>query len=57
MDRGDSIPLQVEGHGLIDCHVYQQETRTIVHLVNLTSAGTWRAPMDELIAVGPFKVR
>lgn len=54
---GDSIPLQVEGHGLIDCHVYQQETRTIVHLVNLTSAGTWRAPMDELIAVGPLKVR
>jgi len=23
-------------------------------MVNLTSAGTWRAPVDELIPVGPF---
>jgi hypothetical protein len=25
--------------------------------VNLTSAGTWRAPVHELIPVGPFQVR
>jgi hypothetical protein len=25
--------------------------------VNLTSAGTWRAPVDELIRVGPLAVR
>jgi len=25
--------------------------------VNLTSAGTWRIPVEELIAVGPFTVR
>jgi hypothetical protein len=24
--------------------------------VNLTSEATWRAPLDELIRVGPFKV-
>ena len=29
----------------------------ILHLVNLTSAATWRAPLDELIPVGPVKVR
>ena len=28
----------------------------VLHLVNLTSAGSWRAPIDELIPVGPFKV-
>ncbi|MDP3001433.1 MAG: Tat pathway signal protein, partial [Bryobacterales bacterium] len=31
--------------------------RLILHLVNLTSAGTWRAPVDELIPVGPFTVK
>ena len=25
--------------------------------MNLTSAATWRAPIDELIPVGPFSVR
>jgi hypothetical protein len=54
---GDSVPIVVEGTGLLDCHVYEQPGRLIVHLVNLTSEATWRAPVDELIRVGPFKVR
>jgi hypothetical protein len=53
----ESIPLKVEGSGLIDCHLYQQEDRLILHVVNLTSAGTWRAPIHELIPVGPLKIR
>ncbi len=52
-----SIPLAVEGAGLVDCHLYRQPSRLILHLVNLTSAGTWRSPMDELIPVGPFAIR
>jgi hypothetical protein len=51
-----SLPLSVEGPGLIDCHLYQQRGTLVLHLVNLTSEGTWRAPIDELIRVGPFKV-
>ena len=54
---GGSIPLSVEGPGLIDCHLYEQPGRLILHLVNLTSAGTWRAPVEELIPVGPIKVK
>lgn len=54
---GDSIPLGVQGSGLIDCHLYRQQGRLILHLVNLTSAGTWRAPVHELIPVGPLTVR
>jgi len=54
---GEDIPLGVEGPGLIDCHLYRQAGRLILHLVNLTSAGTWRAAIDELISVGPFHVR
>jgi hypothetical protein len=53
----DSLPLTVEGPGLIDCHLYRQQDRIILHLVNLTSAGTWRAPVEELIPVGPLKVK
>ena len=51
------MPLTVEGPGLIDCHLYRQRDRLILHLVNLTSAGTWRAPIHELIPVGPLQVR
>jgi hypothetical protein len=53
----DSIPLHVQGPGLIDCHLYQQQGKLIVHLVNLTNSGTWRAPIDELIPIGPVQVR
>ena len=53
----DRIPLDVRGAGLIDCHLYRQPGRLILHLVNLTNEGTWRAPLDELIAVGPLAVR
>jgi hypothetical protein len=52
----DSIPLAVEGTGLIDCHLYEQPGRVVLHIVNLTSEATWRAPVDEMIRVGPFKI-
>ncbi len=54
---GERIGLEVHGPGLIDCHVYRQPGRLIIHLVNLTNEGTWRAPLDELIPVGPHEVR
>ena len=53
----DRIPLDVRGPGLIDCHLYRQPDRLILHLVNLTNQGTWRAPLGDLIAVGPLQVR
>src|SRR5439155_2410520 len=53
----DHIPFELHGLGLIDCHLYRQPGRVIVHLVNLTNAGTWRAPVDELIPVGPLEIR
>lgn len=52
----DDLPLAVEGPGLVDCHVYRQPGRVILHLVNLTSAGTWRQPVHELIPIGPLHV-
>jgi hypothetical protein len=52
----DELPLRVDGPGLIDCHLYTQENRMVLHLVNLTNSATWRAPMEELIPVGPVRV-
>jgi hypothetical protein len=44
----------VNGAGLIDCHLYSQPRRLILHVVSLSNEGAWRAPMDELIAIGPI---
>ncbi|MGD0614884.1 MAG: Tat pathway signal protein, partial [Verrucomicrobiota bacterium] len=53
----ETIPLNVEGAGFVDCHLYQQQNRLVLHVVNLTNTGTWRAPVDELIPVGPLRAR
>jgi hypothetical protein len=67
---GRSAPVKVEGPGLIDVHAYVQggrqpqsgsgslegAERVIVHLVNLTHANTWKAPVDELIRIGEQRV-
>ncbi|HEU0038429.1 MAG TPA: Tat pathway signal protein, partial [Verrucomicrobiae bacterium] len=52
----DNIPLSVEGAGLVDCHLYRQSGRLILHLINLTSAGTWRQPVHEFMPVGRLRV-
>ena len=54
---GTDVPLVVDGPGLVDCHLYAQPGRMILHLVNLTSEATWRAPLEELIRMGPFTVQ
>lgn len=53
----DDVPLQVTGPGLIDCHLYRQPGRLLLHLINLTNTGAWRAPTDEVIPVGPLRIR
>lgn len=53
----DDTDLNIEGSGMIDCHLYQQQSRMILHIVNLSNSGAWRAPVDEYTSVGPFKIR
>ena len=53
----DNIPVEVDGTGFIDCHLYRQPGRLVMHLVNLTNSATWRQPIHELIPVGPFRLR
>jgi len=54
---GGKIPLVVEGPGFLDCHMYAQPKRVIVHVVNLSHAEAWRPTIHELIPVGPIRVR
>lgn len=53
----DQVPVEVRGPGLLDCHLYRQQDRLILHIINLTSTGAWRAPVHELIPVGPLQIR
>ena len=52
----DNIPLQVDGPGYLDCHLYRQPGRLILHLVNLTHCRAWPNPGEEAVPVGPFRV-
>jgi len=53
----DDIPLKVESPGLINCNMYHQSGRIILHITNLTSDGTWRKPTHEYIPIGPITVK
>jgi hypothetical protein len=53
---GDSIPLEVRGKGLLDCMLYRQPGRLILHLVNLVPVSA-PPPIEELTPVGPYSVR
>lgn len=52
----DRIPVEVEGAGLVDCSLYRQAQRLILHIVNL-QGGRQRAPLYEMLPVGPLGVR
>jgi hypothetical protein len=51
------MPLQVEGPGLLDVHLYRQPGRLVLHVVNLTNPAAFRPYATELHPVGPLMVR
>lgn len=53
----DTLPIEVAGAGFLDCRLYQQQDRRILHLVNLSGFETGNAPAYEHYAVGPITVR
>jgi len=53
----DNIPLEVKGEGFIDCHLYQQEEKLILHIINLTNSETWKPALHELVTIGPFNIK
>jgi len=53
---GERSVLDVKGPGLLDCHLYSQRDCMVLHVVNLSNEAAWRAPMEELIPIGPLHV-
>src|SRR3954451_9795232 len=53
---GERSVLDVKGPGLLDCHLYAQQDCMVLHVVNLSNEATWRAPVEELIPIGPLRV-
>ena len=52
----EGIPLQVEGPGYLDCKLYRQPGRIIVHIVNLSGANLTPGALEEFLPVGPIRV-
>lgn len=48
--------FEVTGRGLIDCRVYEQGGRRIVHFLNLSAGSQWGEPLEEVEPIGPFRV-
>jgi hypothetical protein len=52
----DATPLRVDGPGYVDCHLYRQDGRLILHLINLSGCNAWPAYLEEHLPVGPLRV-
>ncbi|MCR8632037.1 alpha-amylase family protein [Paenibacillus radicis (ex Xue et al. 2023)] len=52
----DKLPLKVEGPGYLDCKLYRQENRLILHIVNLSGANQHPGYLEEYLPVGPITV-
>jgi len=53
----ERLPLRVEGPGYLDVHLYRQESRLVLHLVNLSGADLWPGYREEAYPVGPLRLR
>jgi putative glycosyl hydrolase-like family 6 (GHL6) protein len=51
------LPLDVAGPGYLDCHLYQQSNRLILHIVNLSGCRAWPGYVEEHLPVGPVTVK
>jgi hypothetical protein len=53
----DEMPIDVDGTGFLDCRLYRQQDRQILHVVNLSGFETGNAPVHEHYPVGPIEIR
>jgi hypothetical protein len=53
----DQMPIEASGTGFLDCCLYQQQDRKILHIVNLSRFETSQAPAYKYYPAGPAEVR
>ena len=51
---GGTLPFHIKGRGFVDCQLYRQDKRCILHMVNLASGA--ELPAWEWLELGPFTV-
>ncbi len=51
-----SIPISVQGPGYLDCHLYRQAARMILHIVNLSGCNANPGYLEEHLPVGPLQI-
>jgi hypothetical protein len=51
------LPLEVTGPGKLDCHLYRQRDRLILHVVNLTGCDDAGGYREEFLPTGPISIR
>ena len=51
------LPISVQGPGYLDCHLYRQGTRLILHIVNLSGADVRPGYREEYLPVEGVSVR
>ncbi|HOT92024.1 MAG TPA: beta-galactosidase trimerization domain-containing protein [Anaerolineae bacterium] len=52
----DTLPLTVTGPGYLDCHLYCQPERIVLHIVNLSASRAWPGYVEETLPVGPVHI-
>ncbi|KAA6463399.1 hypothetical protein DYQ86_06575 [Acidobacteria bacterium AB60] len=53
----EPAPVTVEGPGVLDVAIWEQEASITVHLVNLTNPMMMKGPIREIFPVGPQRLR
>ena len=54
---GDSLPLDVEGPGHLDCKIYRKGDQLMIHVVNLSGCDMNPGYCEEILPVGPVTVK
>lgn len=53
---GESLPVNISGPGRLDCTIYRQGDRRVLHLVNLTDCSINPGYCEGAAPIGPIKV-
>ncbi len=53
----DDIPLEINGHGVLDVAIWRQQQSITVHLVNITNPMMMKGPFREIFPIGEQIVR
>jgi Hypothetical glycosyl hydrolase 6/Beta-galactosidase trimerisation domain len=54
---GESLPVSIEGHGMVEIFGWETEPGFALHLVNYTNPNMTRPFVTQLYPVGPFQVQ